>query len=58
MITLDRLDKLTAELTLADGSKFEVYGDSWAEIRADALVLADHLGITIDVFNSVAPDAA
>ena len=56
MITLDRLDKLTAELTLDDGRKFEVYGDNWAEIRADALSLADHLGVTIDVFNSVAPE--
>lgn len=57
MTTLDRFDEITAELTLADGRKFEVYGDTWAEIRADALSLADHLGVTIDVFNSTGPEA-
>ena len=37
MTTLDRFNETTAELTLADGRNFVVYGVTWAEIRADAL---------------------
>lgn len=57
MTTIDRFNETTAELTLADGRKFEVYGDNWTELCADARALADHLGVTIDVFNSIGPEA-
>jgi hypothetical protein len=56
MTTLDRQSKEHAFLTLADGSVFDVYGDNWVEIVADADCLAEHLGVAIDVYNSELPE--
>ena len=57
MTTLDRQSDHHAFLILEDGRVFDIYGDDWAEICADARALADHLGVVIDVFNSEAPEA-
>lgn len=57
MSNLDRQSKHHALLTLADGRVFDVYGDNWAELVADAKAQLAHLGIAIDpTLNSELPE--
>lgn len=61
MITLD-LQKNEAGsahwalLCLANGDQFDCYGETIADVKADAIALADSLGVTIDTFNLEQPE--
>jgi hypothetical protein len=54
-ITLDRQSETWALLVLTNGDQYDCYGDTWAEIKASALEIADWLGVTIETFNSEIP---
>jgi len=54
---LDRITTESAILTSADGRCWDVYGDNWAEIKADAQALAEAEGLTIELYNSETPEA-
>ena len=54
---LDRLDTTTAILTASDGRCWDVGGDNWSEIKADAQALAAFEGLTIELYNSETPEA-
>jgi hypothetical protein len=53
---LDRTDRTSGVLTASDGRCWDVYGDNWAEIKADAESLAAFEGLTITLFNSELPE--
>lgn len=55
--TVDRNATDHALLCAADGRVWDVYGDNWAEIVAEAEVIAQSEGLTIEVFNSEMPEA-
>ncbi len=55
-VTLDRQSKGWALLCLPNGDQFDVYGDDWVELVADAKALAAHLGVQIDTFNGELPE--
>lgn len=55
-INLNRLTETSAMLMVGT-DEYEVYGDTWAEIKAAAQEIADWLGVTIDTFNSETPEA-
>jgi len=54
---LDRLDQNTAALTDSAGRVWDVYGDNWAELVAEAKAIAEFEGLTIELFNSETPEA-
>jgi predicted component of type VI protein secretion system len=54
---LDRIDTTSAILTASDGRCWDVYGDNWAELKADAQALAAFEGLTIELYNSELPEA-
>jgi hypothetical protein len=54
---LNRLDATTSVLTANDGRCWDIYGDDWAAMKADAQSLAAYEGLTIDIFNSETPEA-
>lgn len=43
-------------LTLSNGEQYDVCGSTVAELKADALALAESLGIEIDVWNLEFPE--
>jgi hypothetical protein len=54
---LNRIDATTAILTANDGRCWDVYGDNWVELKADAENIADFQNLTIELFNSELPEA-
>jgi hypothetical protein len=55
--TLDRQTADYALLCAADGRVWEIYGDNWAELKADAQAVAEAEGLTIELYNSEIPEA-
>ena len=56
MVTLDRQSQNHALLTLANGAQYDVYGNSWLEMKDEANEIAASLGVIVDVFNSECPE--
>ena len=55
---LDRTSQDTALLTASDGRQWDVYGEAtWASVKAEACLIAEHEGLTIEIFNSEMPEA-
>jgi len=54
--TLDRQSVYYALLCIDNGAQYDVYGDNWLELEAEARLLAASLGVEITVFNSEAPE--
>lgn len=54
-VNLNRLTETSAML-MVGADEYDVYGDTWAEIKASAQEIADWLGVTIDTFNSEMPE--
>jgi hypothetical protein len=52
-----RVDATAAILTANDGRCWDVFGDNWKEMIADAKGLAAFEGLTIDLFDSELPEA-
>ena len=57
LATLDRQTKDWALLTAPNNDIFDVCGENWSELVAEAKVIADHYGFSIDVFNPEMPEA-
>ena len=51
MTTFDRDTKDHGFLILSNGDKYDIYGDSVAEMKEEAATLADYLGVTVDCWN-------
>lgn len=45
-----------ALLILANGNQYDCYGETVADVKADAVALAESLGVTIDTFNLEQPE--
>ena len=54
---LNRVDKTTGILSANDGRCWDVSGDNWKELVADAESLAAYEGLTIEFFDSELPEA-
>jgi hypothetical protein len=50
------LGTITGFLTLSNGDQYDVCGSTVAELKADALTLAESLGVEIDVWNLEFPE--
>ena len=56
MANLNRLTETSAML-IVGADAYDVYGDTWTEMKASAQEIAEWLGVTIETFNSEFPDA-
>jgi hypothetical protein len=58
MITaqLNRLDKTTGIVSANDGRCWDVSGDNWKELVADADSVAAYEGLTIEFYDSELPE--
>lgn len=56
MTTFDRDTKDHGFLILSNGDKYDIYGDSVAEMKEEAATLADYLGVTVDCWNWELPE--
>lgn len=54
-VNLDRMTETSAVLHVG-ADIYDVYGDTWGEIKASAQEIADWLGVSIDTFNSEMPE--
>jgi hypothetical protein len=52
-----RVDKTTGIVTANDGRCWDVSGDNWNELVADADIVAAYEGLTIEFYNSELPEA-
>lgn len=55
-VNLNRLTE-TSGMLMVGSDEYDVYGDTWSEMKACAQEIADYLGVTIDTFNSELPEA-